>query len=218
MWVGSSEYRFKSCIYLHSMTHIVQYCVVDGLPDVPHRTLHVGWSDDLMSPWCVLVCCQDANLSPGDLLLMDVHRLIKTKDKNKTKDWQQGPDPSLWFDYMLVIKHSCTSSILTLFLLRYTLRKMNYGECYSSSQGFWRHDLTCQTVGPWTHAGYKTVSVTCCWCEISVVMLRAVCSSKCRTRKGSSAVWFTAVSAPCWARHPPGVLKGACEEVKHFWP
>lgn len=107
--VGSSGYRFKSWIYLHSMTHIVQYCVVDGLPDVPHRPLHVGWSDDLMSPWCVLICCQDANLSPGDLLLMDVYRLIKSQDKNKRKDWQQCPETQ-----SMIWLHACHKAQLYL--------------------------------------------------------------------------------------------------------
>lgn len=66
------------------MAHIIQYCEVDGLPDVPHRPLNVGRSDDLMSPCCVFIRCQDADLSSGDLLLMDVHCLMKMQEKTKT--------------------------------------------------------------------------------------------------------------------------------------
>ncbi len=71
-------------MYLYSMAHIIQYCEVEGLPDVPHRPLNVGRSDDLMSPCCVFIRCQDADLSSGDLLLMDVHRLMKMQEKTKT--------------------------------------------------------------------------------------------------------------------------------------
>lgn len=57
------------------MAYIVQYCVVNRLPDVPDRPLHVGRCDDLMGPRRVLVGGQDPDLPPGHLLFMDVHCL-----------------------------------------------------------------------------------------------------------------------------------------------
>ena len=57
------------------MTHVVQGVVVDGLADVAHRPLRVGGGDDLVRPRRVLIGRQDADLPPGDLLLVDVHRL-----------------------------------------------------------------------------------------------------------------------------------------------
>lgn len=63
------------------MADIVQDSVVDGLSDVSHRPLHVGWCDDLMSPRRVFIRGQDPNLPPGYLLFMDVHRLWNSDDK-----------------------------------------------------------------------------------------------------------------------------------------
>lgn len=57
------------------MADVVQHVVVDGLPDVPDGTLHVGRSDDLMGPQRALVGGQDPDLPPGHLLFMDVHGL-----------------------------------------------------------------------------------------------------------------------------------------------
>lgn len=57
------------------MADIVQYSVVNGLPDVPDWPLHIGRRYDLMSPSRVLVRGQDPDLPPGNLLFMDVHRL-----------------------------------------------------------------------------------------------------------------------------------------------
>lgn len=57
------------------MADVVQYSVVNGLPDVPDRPLHIGRRYDLMGPRRVLVGGQDPDLPPGHLLFMDVHRL-----------------------------------------------------------------------------------------------------------------------------------------------
>ena len=61
--------------HLDPVAHIVQHVVVDGLPDVSDRPLHVGRGDDLVGPRRVLVGGEDPDLSPGHLLLVDVHRL-----------------------------------------------------------------------------------------------------------------------------------------------
>lgn len=57
------------------MAHIVQHSVVNGLPDVPDRSLHIGRCYNLMGPRCVLVRGQDPDLPPGHLLFVDVHSL-----------------------------------------------------------------------------------------------------------------------------------------------
>ena len=57
------------------MAHVVQHVVVDGLADVAHGPLDVGRRDDLVGARRVLIGGQDADLSPGHLLLVDVHRL-----------------------------------------------------------------------------------------------------------------------------------------------
>lgn len=61
--------------HLDSVAHVVQHAVVDGLADVAHRPLGIGWGDDLVCAGCVLVGGEDANLPPGYLLFVDVHRL-----------------------------------------------------------------------------------------------------------------------------------------------
>lgn len=67
--------------HLDAMAHIVQDVVIDGLPDVPDRPLHVGRSDDLMGPGCVLVGGQDPDLPPGNLLFVDVHGLKRHEEE-----------------------------------------------------------------------------------------------------------------------------------------
>lgn len=61
--------------HLDSVAHVVQHAVVDGLADVAHGPLGVGGSDDLVRAGCVLVGGEDADLPPGNLLFVDVHRL-----------------------------------------------------------------------------------------------------------------------------------------------
>jgi len=61
--------------HLDSVTHVVQEAVVDGLADVAHGPLGVCRGDDLVCAGCVFVGGEDANLPPGDLLFVDVHRL-----------------------------------------------------------------------------------------------------------------------------------------------
>lgn len=65
----------KKKSYLDTMAHIVQHSVVNGLPDVPDRSLHIGRCYNLMGPRCVLVRGQDPDLPPGHLLFVDVHSL-----------------------------------------------------------------------------------------------------------------------------------------------
>lgn len=59
------------------MAHVVQHAVVDGLSNVADRPLWVGGGDDLVCAGRVLVGGEDANLPPGNLLFVDVHRLQK---------------------------------------------------------------------------------------------------------------------------------------------
>lgn len=61
------------------MADVVQYIVVNRLPDVPDRPLHVSRRYDLMGPRSVLVGGQDPDLPPRHLLFMDVHRLEMTQ-------------------------------------------------------------------------------------------------------------------------------------------
>lgn len=61
------------------MADVIQYVEVDWFPDVAHWPLRIGRSNDFVCAGGVLIGGQDANLSPGDLLLMDVHRLHKVE-------------------------------------------------------------------------------------------------------------------------------------------
>lgn len=61
--------------HLDSMAHVIQHAVVDGLADVAHGPLGIGRGDDLVRAGRVLVGGEDADLPPGDLLFVDVHRL-----------------------------------------------------------------------------------------------------------------------------------------------
>ena len=72
------------------MADVVQHSVVDGLPDVPDRPLHVGRRDDLMGPRRVLVGGQDPDFPPGHLLLVDVHRLKATARESDGDPWQSA--------------------------------------------------------------------------------------------------------------------------------
>lgn len=65
------------------MANVVQHVVVDGLPDVPDGTLHVGRGDDLMGPQRALVGGQDPDLPPGHLLFVDVHGLKETQRRER---------------------------------------------------------------------------------------------------------------------------------------
>ena len=73
--------------YFDTVSHIIQQCVVDGLSNVAHRPLHVARGDDLVGARGVLVCGQDANLSTGHLLLMNIHCLRGEKWKGT---WVKG--------------------------------------------------------------------------------------------------------------------------------
>lgn len=66
---------WSAVAHLDAVADIIQEVVVNGLPDVPDRPLHVCRGDDLMSPWRVFVCGEDADLPPGHLLFVDVHCL-----------------------------------------------------------------------------------------------------------------------------------------------
>ena len=68
------------------MAHVVQQCVVDGLPDVPDRPLNVAGGNDLVRARCVLIGGQDANLSPRHLLLVYVHRLDGGMERERHRE------------------------------------------------------------------------------------------------------------------------------------
>ena len=59
------------------MAHVVQEAVVDGLADVAYGPLWVGGGDDLVGAGRVLVGGEDADLPPGHLLFVDIHRLSR---------------------------------------------------------------------------------------------------------------------------------------------
>lgn len=61
--------------HLDSVSRVIQHAIVNGLPDVAHRPLQVGRSDDLMRAAGVLVGGQDADLAPRHLLFVNVNRL-----------------------------------------------------------------------------------------------------------------------------------------------
>lgn len=65
------------------MSDVIQHVVVDGLPDVAHRPLWVGWSHDFMGAGRVFVGGQDADLSPRHLLLVNVNSL-KRENRNES--------------------------------------------------------------------------------------------------------------------------------------
>lgn len=60
------------------MAHVVQQTVIDGFTDISHRPLRVGGGDDLVGPGCIFVGSEDADLSSGNFLFVDVHCLENT--------------------------------------------------------------------------------------------------------------------------------------------
>lgn len=68
-------YRVWLHPYLYTVAYVIQQTVVNGFADVAYRPLRIGWCDDLVRAGSVLIGGEDANLSPGHLLFMDVHRL-----------------------------------------------------------------------------------------------------------------------------------------------
>lgn len=74
------------------MANVIQDAVVDGLPDVAHWPLWIGWSYNFMSARRVFIGGQDADLPPRYLLLVNVNgleeekwRTSKLRKKNKQK-------------------------------------------------------------------------------------------------------------------------------------
>lgn len=67
--------------YFDAVSDIVKQSVVDWLPNVAHRPLHVAGGDDLVGARGVLICGQDANLSTRHLLLMNIHSLRQEERK-----------------------------------------------------------------------------------------------------------------------------------------
>lgn len=61
------------------MANVIQHTVVDGLPDVAHWPLRIGWSYNFMSARRVFIGGQDADLPPRYLLLVNVNRLEEEK-------------------------------------------------------------------------------------------------------------------------------------------
>lgn len=86
--------------YFDTVSHIIQQCVVDGLSNVAHRSLHVARGDDLVCARGVLVCGQDADLSTCHLLLVYVHRL-------RDEDIKVGPVSSrfLWVQISVIYRN-----------------------------------------------------------------------------------------------------------------
>lgn len=61
------------------MANVIQDAVVDGLPDVAHWPLWIGWSYNFMSARRVFIGGQDADLPPRYLLLVNVNGLEEKK-------------------------------------------------------------------------------------------------------------------------------------------
>lgn len=57
------------------MSNVIQHIVVDGLPDVAHRSLRIGRSNNFMWAGRVLIGGQDADLPPRHLLFVNVNGL-----------------------------------------------------------------------------------------------------------------------------------------------
>lgn len=64
------------------MAYVIQQTVVNGFADVAYRPLGIGWCDDLVRAGSVLIGSENANLSPGHLFFMDVHRLWRNETTN----------------------------------------------------------------------------------------------------------------------------------------
>lgn len=62
-------------MYLNAVSYVVQQAVVDGLADVAHGPLGISRGDDLVRARGILIGSEDADLTPGHLLFVDVHRL-----------------------------------------------------------------------------------------------------------------------------------------------
>ena len=58
-----------------AVPNVIQNGIVDGLADVLDRALLVSWGNDLVLTVERLVGCQNSDLSPGNLLLVDAHCL-----------------------------------------------------------------------------------------------------------------------------------------------
>lgn len=82
--------------------YIIQQTVVIGFADVEYRPLRIGGCHDLVHVGSVLIGCEDANLSPGNLLFMDVTLLM---------------DDSMWRSW-----DACISSVWNTLLARVLIR------------------------------------------------------------------------------------------------
>ena len=65
------------------MADIIQQTVVDRFEDGADRPLGIGWRDDLVRARGVLIGGEDADLTPGHLLFVDVHRLKWYKEDER---------------------------------------------------------------------------------------------------------------------------------------
>lgn len=63
------------------MSDVIQDTVVDGLPDVAHRSLWIARSNYFMWAGRVLIGGQDADLPPRYLLFVDVDGLKRDTDR-----------------------------------------------------------------------------------------------------------------------------------------
>lgn len=87
MWLEKVQricyFKLNVTFYLHAMSYVIQQAVVDRLADIAHRPLGIGWSDDLVCARSILIGSEDANLTPGHLLFVDVHCLEGEKKEKK---------------------------------------------------------------------------------------------------------------------------------------
>lgn len=68
-------------LYLYTVSYVIQQAVVNRLADVAHGPLGIGRSNDLVCARGILISSEDADLTPGHLLFVDVHRL-QSEQKN----------------------------------------------------------------------------------------------------------------------------------------
>ena len=82
-----SRQRASSCRLVISMldtvAHIIQNCIVNRFPNIPYRSLHVRRCYYFVSSWCILICCQNTNLSSSHFLFMNVHSLYFKFEQSK---------------------------------------------------------------------------------------------------------------------------------------
>lgn len=92
--------------YLDSMANVIQHVVVDGLPDVAHWPLWIGWSYNFMSARRVFIGSQDADLPPRYLLLVNVNGL--EEEKWRTSKLRKNPKTKSQKHSTLILMRQCS--------------------------------------------------------------------------------------------------------------